>query len=116
MHHHTSTNVNFKLAAPFKSKTLNISCINLRLQELQTVVINIINRHCHKRSDAVVNGQPRTACSTQTKLWRIEGVYIFFWKIIEKERERGIRPGRKPDKQRWEGGGKLFFVWQQAAD
>ena len=69
MHHHNSTNVNFKLATPFESKTLNISCINLRLPQSQASsgnLINIINPHCHKLSDAILNGQPRTAHSTQT--------------------------------------------------
>ena len=40
--------------------------MNLRLEQSQAVVINIINRHCYKRSDAILNGQPRTARSTQT--------------------------------------------------
>ena len=50
-----------KLATPFDSNTSNISCISLRLQQLQAAVINIINRHCHKLSGAILNGQPMTA-------------------------------------------------------
>ena len=66
MHHFTSKNVNFQLATSIKSKKLNICCINLRLQQLQAIVINIINRHCYKRSGEILNRLPKTARSTQT--------------------------------------------------
>ena len=92
MHHHTSTNVNFKLVTPFESKTLNISCINLRLQQLQVVVI--INRHCHQLSDAILNGQPRTARSTQTSCGELsEFTYL-----------EGYREGREKGKKTRQAG------------
>ena len=97
----------FKLATPFESKTLNIRCIKFKAATVTSSsnLINIINCHCHKLSDAILNGQPKTARSTQTSCGELRE---FIWG--RRERKPESRVGRE------EGRKKLFFMWQQAAD